>query len=240
MEKLTLQEEIEIMKELEAFDTPTITNAVATFPGKADCLGIYDPQEVNWYTDNRVRALFPELGPRCGFAVTVVYGMVDPAYNQLGMVDILTAVREAEGPVILLLKENFTERMKNKNALMGGNMLTAFSRSGVVGVIGDAPARDLEEMRPLGVPCLFPGLVPGHGSMIVQAVNVPVHMSGMDAAPMEIIHMDVNGAVKFPRKYLKQVLENARHIAAFDAARQEAMRRMETPEELAAAIAGKF
>lgn len=32
-EKLTQEEEIKIMKELEEFDTPTITNVVATYPG---------------------------------------------------------------------------------------------------------------------------------------------------------------------------------------------------------------
>ena len=46
-EKLSLSEEIEIMKALEEFDTPTITNAVATYPTDPDCLGLYDPQEID-------------------------------------------------------------------------------------------------------------------------------------------------------------------------------------------------
>ena len=33
--KLTVEEEIKIIKELEEFDTPTITNVVATYPGKS-------------------------------------------------------------------------------------------------------------------------------------------------------------------------------------------------------------
>ena len=58
---LTGNEEIALMKELEAFDTPTVTNAIATYPGRDDCLGLYDPQEIDWYTDDRLRSLFPEL-----------------------------------------------------------------------------------------------------------------------------------------------------------------------------------
>ena len=238
--KLTREEEIAIMKELEQFDTPTITNVVATYPANELCLGLYDPQEIDWYTDNRLRCMYPELGPRCGYAVTAVYGMPDPAFHHLEFKDILVEIAEAQGPVILLLKENFNEKMKNRNALIGGNMMTAFKQLGVVGVIGDAPARDADEMRPMEVQCLFPGTVAGHGTMTIQAVNVPVSICGMDVAPMEIIHMDENGAVKFPRKYLKAVLERAEKMRDFDEEKQRAMRTMTDPEKLAEAMKGLY
>jgi len=240
-EKLTLGEEIAIMKELEQFDTPTITNAVATYPADPDCLGLYDPQETDWYTDDRLRCLYPELGPRCGFAVTAVYGMTDPAYSRLSFQDILLGIAEAEGPAVLVLKASFTDRMRDRNALIGGNMMTSFKQLGVVGVIGDAPARDLEEMRPLGVQCLFPGLSAGHGTMTIQAVNIPVHMSGMDVAPItEVIHMDANGAVKLPRRRLRQVLASAKRISERDAARQAAIRRLTDPIDIANAMKGVY
>ena len=71
-EKLSLQEEQAIMKELEQFDTPTITNVIATYPASDLCMGLYNPQEIDWYTDERLRCLYPELGARCGYAVTAV------------------------------------------------------------------------------------------------------------------------------------------------------------------------
>lgn len=237
---LELYEEIAIMKALEEFDTPTITNAVATYPGSPDCLGLYDPQEINWYTDDRLRCLYPELGGRCGFAVTAVYGMPDPAFSRLEVKDVFTSIAQMEGPVVLVLKENFSKKMKRRNALIGGNMMTSFRQLGVVGVIGDAPARDLEEMRPLGVQCLFPGLSAGHGTMTIQAVNVPVHMSGMDVAPMEIIHMDANGAVKFPRSRLREVLECAQRIRDYDEARQAAIKQLTDPLQIADAMKGLY
>ena len=239
-EKLTVDEEIKIMKELEAFDTPTITNVVATYPAMNSCLGLYNPQQANWYTDNHLRCLYPELGPRCGYAVTAVYGMVDPAFKRLEFKDILLEIAETEGPVILLLKENFSEKMKSRNALIGGNMMTAFKQLGVVGVIGDAPARDIDEMRPMKVQCMFPGTVAGHGTAAVEAVNVPVSMCGMDVAPMEVVHMDESGAVKFPRKYLKEVLENARRLRKFDDERMAKMRQTTDPFELADIMKGIY
>lgn len=55
---------------------------------------------------------------------------------------------------------------------------------------------------------MLTGVYPGHGPMGVKAVNTPVSICGMDAAPGEIIHMDENGAVKIPRIYLREVPEN--------------------------------
>lgn len=241
MDIARIELEQNIMKELEAFDTPTITNAVATYSADVEnCLGLYDPQETDWYTDNQLRCLYPELGPKCGYAVTAVYGMVDPAFNRLGFGDILQAISESQGPVILLLKANFTEKMQNRNALIGGNMMTAFKQLGVIGVLGDAPARDVDEMRPMKVQCMFPGSVAGHGTASVHAVNVPVTVSGMSVAPGEVVHMDENGAVKFPAKYLEQVLERAKRLRTRDEERQAAMSQTTDPVRLARIMKGLY
>ncbi|MEY8339032.1 hypothetical protein AALB16_13605 [Lachnospiraceae bacterium 62-35] len=240
IQALTQEEEIAAMKELEEFDTPTITNVVAAYPANELCLGLYNPQEIDWYTDNRLRCLYPELGPRCGYAVTAVYGMTDPAFTNLEFQDILEGIVEAGGPVILVLKENFSEKMKNRNAMIGGNMMTAFKQLGVIGAISDAPARDADEMRPMKVQCLFHGLTAGHGTMSIQAVNTPVNVCGMEVGPMEIIHMDENGAVKFPRKYLKEVLERAKKMRDYDEAKQQAMRKLTDPAAIAEVMKGLY
>ena len=47
-----LKRERELMEELKQFDTPTITNVVATYPNdKENCLGLYHPWQGEWYTD---------------------------------------------------------------------------------------------------------------------------------------------------------------------------------------------
>src|SRR5918911_318275 len=48
------------------------------------------------------------------------------------------------------------------------------------------------------------------GEMAIQSVNVPVSVGGMDVAPGEIVHMDENGAVKFPAQHIEAVLKNAK------------------------------
>lgn len=54
--KIYIEEDIkreqELMEELKNFDTPTVTNAVATYPqNKETCLGLYHPWQGEWYTD---------------------------------------------------------------------------------------------------------------------------------------------------------------------------------------------
>ncbi|MDO4621150.1 MAG: RraA family protein [Lachnospiraceae bacterium] len=241
---MTYEEKMEyyasIMKELEHFDTPTVTNAVATYPALSDCLGLYEPHKTNWYTDERVKCLYPDLKPRCGFAVTCVYGMPSVDFNRRSFGDILAAIGESPKPVILAMKSNLPEEYRRKNALIGGNMLTAFKQVGVIGVVADGPARDLEEMRPLEVQCEFTGLTAGHGFMPVEAVNVPVTICSMDVAPGEVIHMDQNGSVKFPAKYLPSVLEFCKQIEAKDLKRQAKMKESTDPEEIAKIMKGIY
>ena len=40
--------ELEMLQELGAIDTPTITKIVATYPGNPLCLGLYNTWTENW------------------------------------------------------------------------------------------------------------------------------------------------------------------------------------------------
>lgn len=230
-----------IMKELEHFDTPTVTNALATYPADTEnCLGLYEPHKTAWYTDERMRCLYPELGPRCGFAVTCVYGVPGMQFSRLSFGDILEAIEESPKPVILAMKFDAPEEYRRKNAMIGDNMLTCFKQLGVTGVVGDGPARDYRGMQPLNVQCMFTGLTAGHGFMPIEAVNIPVSLCSMDLAPGEVIHMDENGAVKFSAKYLPDVLERCKRISENDAKRQAQIRTCVNAEETANAMKGIY
>lgn len=209
---------------LQKYDTPSITNVVATYPGKSTCMGLYHPWETDWYTDQSLKCMFPELGPRAGYVVTCVYGMVDPSFKQLGFVDVLRAIKASPKPVILAVKQNFPPHLKDKIGLMGGNMMTAFKTAGVVGVLSDGPSRDLDEVRPIGLQYMLTGLTPGHGDMAVQAVNVPVTICGMAVAPGECVHMDSTGAVKFPAQFIDEIDRRCAESVADEAKMQKLMR----------------
>lgn len=202
----------EMIEELKQFDTPSITNVVATYPDHPLCLGLYNPWRENWYTDQSLRCMYPELGRTVGYAVTCTYGLPDPTFNKLTFIDVLEALDAMPKPTVLILEQKFPPELQGKVGLAGGNMTSAMKAVGCVGCISNGPSRDIDEIRPMEFQYLLSGVTPGHGAQAVHAVNVPVSVAGMDIAPGEIVHMDENGACKFPADKLAAVLDNARAL----------------------------
>ena len=227
-----------MLAELKNFDTPSITNVVATYPDSPTCLGLYNPWSENWYTDQSIRCMYPELGRRVGYAVTCVYGLPDPAFNRLSFNDVLEALEASPRPTILALQQKFPAHIAGKVGLAGGNMVSAMRALGCLGLISNGPSRDLDEVREMDFQYLLSGVTPGHGAMAVHAVNVPVTVAGMDVAPGELIHMDENGACKFPAQHLEAVLTNARALQQEEAARMKALQAAKSAVELRAIFAG--
>ena len=199
--------------QLLKIDTPTITNVVATYPKNPLCLGLYNPWTENWYTDSSIRCIYPEMGPRIGYAVTCVYGMPDPNFaGRLTFMDVVDALDAMKKPTILVIQQKWPEGILPKAGLAGEVMITTMMRVGCVGMISNGPSRDVDAVRRMNFQMLLGGISAGHGEMAVQAVNVPVSVGGMDVAPGELIHMDENGAVKFPADKADIVAENARKM----------------------------
>ena len=229
----------ETLAELEEFDTPSVTNVVATYPDDPLCLGLYNPWSQDWYTDQTVETMYPELGPRAGFAVTCVYGLPDPNFDELSFMNLVDSLDDSPKPTILALEQDFPDEIAGSVGLTGGNMTTAMQSLGCVGVVSSGPIRDVDEVRPMEFQYLATGTSAGHGDMAVHAVNVPVSIRGMDVAPGEIIHMDENGAVKFPADRLDDVLENVRALEEREEDLQEQVRNASSAADVRAAFGGE-
>jgi len=230
--------ELEMIEELKNFDTPSITNVVATYPDHPLCLGLYNPWSENWYTDQSLRCMYPELGRTVGYAVTCTWGVPDPNYSGVTFMDVLDAMDASPKPTIFVFQQKFPPELEGKVGLAGGNMTTAMQAIGCVGAISNGPSRDIDEIRPMKFQYLLSGVTAGHGAMAVHAVNVPVSVAGMDVAPGEIIHMDENGAVKFPADKLEAVLENARALQMEETERLDRLRNAKSAAELRAIFGG--
>lgn len=228
-----------MLSELRQFDTPSITNVVATYPEHPLCLGLYNPWSENWYTDQTIHCMYPALGALTGYAVTCVYGLPDPNYKRLTFMEVLDALDAMPKPTILVLQQKFPPELAGKVGLAGGNMVSAMRAIGCVGLISNGPSRDIDEVRPLKFQYMLSGITPGHGAQAVQAVNVPVHVAGMDVAPGEIIHMDENGACKFPADKLEAVLKNAHAFRKEEEERMGKLQKATSAAELRAIFGGQ-
>ena len=228
--------EQEMLEKLTGFDTPSITNVVATYPSNPLCLGLYEPWKQKWYTDQSVHCIYPELGARVGYAVTVVYSLPDPNYKGLTMKDLVEALAKSRKPSIIVIRQDFPPEILPKVGLCGGNMTTMFKACGAVGVITNGPSRDVDEIRPMKFQYIMSGVTPGHGDMAIHAVNVPVSVAGMDVAPGEIIHMDENGACKFPADRLVDVYKNVTELAKNEAESMKRVGALKSAEDVLAML----
>lgn len=228
-----------LFAELRKIDTPTITNVVATYPKNPLCLGLYNPWTENWYTDTSIRCIYPEMGPVIGYAVTCVYGLPDPNFaGRLSFMDVVDALDAMKKPTILVIQQKWPPEIMVKAGLAGEIMTTSMQAVGCVGLLSNGPSRDVDAIRRLKFQMLLGGVTAGHGEMAVQAVNVPVSVGGMDVAPGELIHMDENGAVKFPADKAEAVLKNAKAVLEDEAVKLAALRKAKTAAEIRAIQGG--
>lgn len=226
----------EVFKGLRGIDTPTITNVVATYPKNPLCLGLYNPWTENWYTDSSIRCLYPELGPKVGYAVTCVYGLPDPNFvGRLTFMDVIDALDAMPKPTILVIQQKWPADLMRKAGLIGEIMVTSMKAVGCLGLVSNGPSRDIDAVRRLDFQMLLGGVSAGHGEMAVQAVNVPVAVGGMDVAPGDLIHMDENGAVKFPAAKAEMVLENSLKFLAVEADQLKLLRSARSAADVRAA-----
>ena len=210
--------EQELYNQLRTIDTPTITNVVATYPKNPLCLGLYNPWTENWYTDASIRCIYPDMGPVVGHAVTCVFGLPDPNFSgRLSFFDVIDALDAMKKPTILVIQQKWPDNMMSKAGLAGEIMVTSMKAVGCIGMVSNGPSRDVDAVRRLDFQMLRGGVTAVHGEMAVQAVNVPVTVGGMDVGPGDMIHMDENGAVKFPPDRAGQILKNSRTMLAEEA-----------------------
>jgi len=231
--------EDEIFEGLRTVDTPTITNVVATYPKNPLCLGLYNPWTENWYSDTSIRCIYPEMKPTVGYAVTCVYGLPDPNFSgRLSFNDVLDALDATKKPTILVIQQKWPPELLAKAGLAGEMMVTQMKIVGCVGMISNGPSRDVDAIRRMDFQLLLGGVTAGHGEMAIQAVNVPVSVGGMDVAPGEIVHMDENGAVKFPADKLEIVLKNAKVMLDKEAEQVKRFKTAKSAADLRALSAG--
>ena len=227
-----------LLAELQKVDTPSVTNVIATYPSNPLCLGLYNPWEENWYTDQTVKCMYPELGPRVGYAVTCVFGLPDPNYSRLTFMDVLDAMEASPQPTILALEQRFPPEIQGKVGLAGGIMTTMMKAMGCIGLVSNGPSRDIDEIRPMEFQYLLSGITPGHGDQAVWSVNAPVHVAGMSVAPGEIIHMDENGACKFPANRLEDIVTNVKALLADEEEKIARISKAENAAGIRAAMSG--
>lgn len=113
-------------------------------------------------------------------------------------------------------------------ALMGAIMINQCKAIGIAGVVMDAAARDLEELRQLGFPVFSVGGNPnGPTKFVPGRVNWPLSIAGTAVNPGDLIVGDADGVVVIERARAAGLLEPAAQKVRDETRRIEGIRKLE-------------
>ena len=189
-----------ICESLANFDTATVSNAI-------EVLEVRDRTE--GYASNEIRCQFPALKPLVGYAITCTLDNAPGARRPTQLPELIRLVETGPKPAVVVCQFVGSDRSR---ACLGGDMFTALlQRLGAVGLVTDAPNRDLQTIqeRSPGFQVFGNGAVASHGNGTIVDVNVPIVVGGLRIQPGDLIHGDVNGVISIPSDIAEQVVEHA-------------------------------
>jgi regulator of RNase E activity RraA len=195
-----------IISYLKTIDTPTICNAI-------ELLDIRPATEN--FTSNKIKCLFPDLGPMVGYAVTVQMETVtqmEPRDPRKTMA-FYEAIESCRKPVVIVIQE--IGGMKEFAAHSGEVTSLISQHFGAIGLVTDCNIRDFQEVKALGFHTFAAGLSPSHVHCRIAQVGIPVHIHGMIVQQGDIIHGDVNGLVQIPLERIEELpskIEEVRNL----------------------------
>ncbi len=180
----------ELIKELKKMDTASISDAMDKLGIPAGLLGI--------------QAVIP--GQKiCGEAFTVHYVPCGMEKGTVG--DFIDDVKPGQVVVI--------DNGGRTYCTVWGDIMTFTAKTkGIEGTLIDGVCRDVDGIRRIGYPVYSKGkyMVTGKERVQVDAVNVPVAISGVQVRPDDIILADESGAVCIPKEKAEEILALAKHI----------------------------
>jgi 4-hydroxy-4-methyl-2-oxoglutarate aldolase len=187
---------------LKGVDSPTIANAIEPFK-------IRDRTE--GFIGGEVRALFPELPPMVGVALTVTMtntpGATAERENWWRMYEALSQV---PAPSVLVVQD--ISGAPTRYAQAGEVMVTLAMRLGAVGMVTDGGLRDVHEVRRLGFGYFARYIVASHANYGIVDIGEPVALDGQEIKTGDILHGDANGVVIVPREVLDGLPEAVQEV----------------------------
>lgn len=194
----------DLIDQLHAIDTPTLANAI-------ELLDVRHP--ITGFASAELKHLTPEHGVMCGYAVTAQVETMSAERSPLDLtrfVDLYQNLEQAPKPAVIVLSEVTAHPLFSAHA--GEVMSTIFQRLGAVGLITDSAVRDLPEVRRLGFHYFARGAVASHANFRIVRIGVPVTVCGLQIAPGDLLHGDINGLIQVPEDGIERLPELAKRV----------------------------
>ena len=183
---------IEILKK---YDSPTICNVIELFQIRPQTEG---------FLHHSIKALFPELPPMVGYAVTCTFTAKKsegtPEYNDIGKhVEALLAV---PAPRVMVIQDLDDEPI---GASFGELVAATYMAFGCGGIITSGGGRDTMAIRKRKLPLFARSQNVSHGYPQCLSLNIPVEVGGVTIKPGDLLHGDGDGVTTLPMDLAPQI-----------------------------------
>ena len=190
---------------LRKVTSPSVANAIETFNVRPRNQG---------NVSNEIRALFPELGPMVGYAVTALI-RAEPAPLQNHRASTFAwwdYVLSIPAPRVIVVHD--LDDPRGQGAQWGEVQANIHRALGCVGTLTDGSVRDLDEVRALGFQFAAAHVSVSHAYVHMVDFGLPVKVGGLWVKPGDLIHCDQHGAVTIPPEIAGRVPEAVRKVEA--------------------------
>lgn len=174
---------------LRKITSPSVANAIETFK-------VRPRDEGN--VSSSIRALFPEMGPMVGYAVTALIraerGPIEGhRASTFGWWDFIQSI---PAPRVIVVHD--LDDPRGQGAQWGEVQANIHRALGCVGVVTDGSVRDLDEVRALNFQFCAAHVSVSHANVHMVDFGIPVKVGGVLVKPGDLIHGDQHGVVTIP------------------------------------------
>jgi regulator of RNase E activity RraA len=194
-----------VIDALRKVSSPSVANAIETFNVRPRNQG---------NVSSEIRALFPELGPMVGYAVTALI-RAEPAPLQNHRASTFAwwdHVLSIPAPRVIVVHD--LDEPRGQGAQWGEVQANIHRALGCLGVVTDGSVRDLDEVRALGFQFAAAHVSVSHAYVHMVDFGLPVKVGGLWVKPGDLIHCDQHGAVTIPPEIAERVPEAVTRVEA--------------------------
>jgi len=194
-----------LIEALKKITSPSVANAIETFNVRPRNQG---------QMSSALRALFPELGPMVGYAVTAVI-RAEPApleghrSSTFGWWDFVQSI---PAPRVVVVHD--LDDPPGQGAQWGEVQANIHKALGCVGAVTDGSVRDLDEVKALGFQFVAAHVSVSHAYVHMVDFGLPVKVGGLWVKPGDLIHADQHGVVTIPPEIAPRIAGAVTRIEA--------------------------
>ena len=194
-----------MIEALRKVSSPSVANAIETFKVRTRNQG---------QMSSEIRALFPEMGPLVGYAVTaVIRAEPEPIEgHRASTFAWWDYVLTIPAPRVVVVHD--LDEPRGQGAQWGEVQANIHRALGCAGVVTDGSVRDLDEVRALGFQFAAAHVSVSHAYVHMVDFGLPVKLGGLWVNPGDLIHADQHGVVTIPPEIAPRVPEAVAKVEA--------------------------